>query len=115
MLSFPQILRRSLQLVGVILVVDGVIAYFMTLFNYSLIESLGDMILVEVAFLFIFAGLIDFRYSIGMAQVKKIVIGSNEDYSASKHRDSERRALVFVFTGLILFMILIVAAVYQLR
>jgi hypothetical protein len=115
MLSFPEILRRSFQLVGVILAVDLAAAYLLTLFKYSFVEGIGDIILVEVAVLFIFAGLIDFRYSIGMAQVRKLVIGSKEDYSASKHRDSERRALVFVIAGLILFVTLILAAVYQLR
>jgi uncharacterized membrane protein len=115
MLSFRQVLWRSLRIVCLILAVDGAVAYLLALLKYSFIESIGDIMLVEVAVLFILAGLIDFRYSVGMAQIKKVLVGSRDDYSASKHKDSERRALVFVIVGLILFIILILAAAYPLR
>ena len=112
MLTFSEILRRSILLDMVLLAIDGVAAFF-ALFKYPFVESIGDMMLVEVAILFVLAGLMDFGSSIGMAQFKKVFSSSKESYSASKRKDSERRALVFLFAGLILFLILIAAAIYE--
>ena len=113
MLTFSEILRRSILLNVVLLAIDAVAAYFFALFKYSFVESFGDMILVEVAILFVLAGLMDFGSSIGMAQFRKVFSSSKESYSASKRKDSERRAFVFLFAGLILFSILIAAAIYE--
>ena len=113
MLSFLGILRRSLQLAAAMLAVDCVAAYLLIFFKYTFIEVIGDLMLGEVAVLFILAGLWDFASSIGMIQFRKIVLSSNEGYSSSKHKESERKASVLFLAGLFLFLILIVAAIYE--
>ncbi len=110
MLTFLRILLRSLELAAVLLVADGSAAYFSTSFGFALIEILGDLMLVEVGVLFVIAGLIDFASSIAVAQFRKTVLHSKQGYSSSRHKESEQRASVSLLTGLILFVLLIIAA-----
>jgi hypothetical protein len=114
MLSYLETLRRSLLVAFGFSVFDVAAAYLLTLFRYSFTETIGDFILIEVAFLFILAGLLDFGSSIGMAQVRKVILGSKEEYSSAKHKDTERKALVFLFAGIFLFLALTAIAVYNL-
>jgi hypothetical protein len=95
------------------LAVDCVGAYLLTFVKYAFIEVIGDLMLGEVAVLFILAGLLDFGSSIGMIQFRRVVLASKEGYSSSKHKESERKASVLCLTGLFLFSILIVATIYK--
>ena len=112
MLTFLRILRRALLLSGVLLAVDGLAAFLLTSVNFAFIETIGDLVLVEVAILFIIAGLVDFASSVGMAQLRKSFIQGERGYSASKHKESERRASVLIVAGLILFLLLVAAEMY---
>jgi hypothetical protein len=109
-----RVLRSSLQLTLVLLAVDGGVAYVLTIFHYTLVESLGDLMLAEVAVLFILAGVLDFASSIGVAQFRKTFLGSKQGYSSSKHKSSLRSASILLVAGLMLLAILIVAAVFRL-
>lgn len=102
----------ALLLSGVLLSVDGLAAFLLTSANYAFIETIGDLVLVEVAILFILAGLVDFASSVGMAQLRKSFIRGERGYSASRHKESERRASVLVVAGLILFLLLVAAEMY---
>ncbi len=113
MLMLLRILRSSLQLAAALLAVDGGIAYVLTLFHYAIVESLGDLMLAEVAVLFILAGVLDFASSIGVAQFRKTFLASKQGYSSSKHKASHRNASVLLVAGFILLAILIVASVYE--
>ena len=97
-----------------LLVSDAVVAYLLSLLRYSFTEAIGDFVLIEIAALFILAGLLDFGSSIGVAQFKKVILDSKEDYSSTKHKDVERKALVFLLAGIILFIALTVLALYNL-
>jgi len=112
MLTFLKILRMAMLLSGAILAVDGLAALLLTSVNYAFIETIGDLALVEVAILFILAGLVDFASSVGMAQLRKSFIRGEKGYSASKHKESERRASVLIVAGLILFLLLVAAEMY---
>jgi hypothetical protein len=114
MLSFLTIIRRSLLVVVIALAADGAIAYLLTLVQYAFAETMGDLMLVEAAALFILAGLIDFSTSIGATQFRKTVLASKQDYSPFKHKEYERRALIFLIAGLILLGMLVFVAVYPL-
>ena len=114
MLSFLTIIRKSLLIVLIALAADSAIAYLLTLAHYALAEIMGDFVLVESAFLFIVAGLVDFSTSIGAVQFRKTVLASKQEYSASRHKEYARKALVFLIAGLILLGILVVVAVYLL-
>jgi uncharacterized membrane protein len=113
MLSFLKIIRRSLELCAALVLVDGIAAFLLNFLNYAFLESIGDLMLVEVALLFILAGLMDFASSIGGTQFRKLILSSKEDYSPSKHKETERRASVFFLAGAILLLILIATAVYE--
>jgi hypothetical protein len=113
MLSFPRIVRRSVQLATGILVADCVVGFLLTFLRFTFIEVVGDLILGEVAVLFITAGLIDFASSIGATQFRKTILASKQGYSSSKHKMSERQASVLFLAGVILFSILIVVSIYM--
>ena len=113
MLMLLSVLGRSVRLALGLLVADGLAAYGLTFLSYSFIEVMGDLMLGEVALLFLLAGLLDFFSSIGAAQFRKTFLGSKQGYSASKHKEAEKKALVFFFAGLIIFLMLIIFALYS--
>ena len=81
MLTFPTIIGRTLRIVGGLLLADGLAAFALTFLSYRFIEILGDFMLIEVAILFILAGLLDFSRSIGAVQFRKVILGSKQEYS----------------------------------
>jgi len=111
MLTFPKILSRSLLIAATAILADSLVSFGVAFLGFSFIEIIGDLILVEVAFLFLIAGLIDFSSSVGAVQIRKTVFGSKQEYSQSAHKDAGRRALVLVFAGTIMFVVLIAVAV----
>ena len=113
MLTLPTVLGRSVRLALILLVADGLAAYGLTFLSFRFIEIMGDLMLIEVAILFVLAGLLDVGTSIGAAQFRKTILGSKEGYSSSKHKDAERTALLYFLGGMILFLILIVFAIYE--
>jgi hypothetical protein len=113
MLTLLTVLGRSVRLVLGLLVADGLAAYGLTFLGYSFIEVMGDLMLVEVALLFLLAGLLDFSTSIGAAQFRKTILGSKQGYSSSRHKEAEGKAVVFFVAGLIIFLTLIIFALYS--
>jgi uncharacterized membrane protein YidH (DUF202 family) len=107
MLTFPKILGRSLVISLSAIAADGLVSYAMTLLGFSFIETMGDLMLIEVAVLFLVAGVIDFSSSVGGVHLRRAVLGSRQEYSPSTHRDKGRKALVLVVAGTIMFLILI--------
>jgi len=113
MLTLLTVLGRSARLALVLLFADGLAAYGLTFLGFHFIEVIGDLMLIEVAILFMLAGLLDFFTSIGAAQLRKILLGSKQGYSSSRHKEAEKKALVYFLGGLIIFLILIVFALYE--
>ncbi len=112
MLTFLSILGRSLRITGVLLVADGLASYGLTFLSYSFIETVGDSMLIEVAVLFLLAGLLDFYSSVGAVQFRKVIFGSKQEYSSSTHKEAEKKAAVFFLCGVTLLLILIALAIY---
>ena len=112
MLTFPKVLTRSLMIAAGAILGDGLVSIGMTLVGFGFVETIGDLMLVEVAFLFLVAGLIDFSSSVGAAEFRKTLLHSRQEYSQSAHKEAERRALVFVSAGILIFATLIVVAVF---
>ena len=113
MLSLLKSLSRSMLLSIVTLAVDGAFAYLLTFLHYEFFEIMGDLMLAEAAALFIIAGLVDFSGSLGAIAFRKIILRSKQNYSATTHKEYERKALVLLISGLILLGILIVVAIYS--
>lgn len=112
MLTFLTILGRSLRIAGGLLVADGLVAYVLTFLSYPFIETIGDIILIEVAILFIMAGVLDFSSSIGAVQFRKTILGSKQEYSSSAHKEAEKKASLFFLGGVILLLMLVALALY---
>jgi hypothetical protein len=73
-------------------------------------EVVGDLLLIETAILFILAGIIDFGSSLGVAQFRRTLFRTKEGFSPSGRKDAERRALILVAAGAILFLLLLLLA-----
>jgi hypothetical protein len=112
MLTLLAILGRSLKFAGGLLAADFIMAYTMTFLNYRFVETMGDFMLLEVAILFILAGLLDFSSSIGATQFRKTLLHSKQEYSSVRHKEVERKAAVFFLGGLIIFLVLVIFALY---
>ena len=111
MLTFPKMFARSLLIAATAILVDALVSYLATLFGFSLIEIMGDLMLMEVAILFLIAGLMDFSTSVGAGRMRKAVFGLDSEYSPLAHEESGRKALVLVFAGILMFAILVAVAV----
>jgi hypothetical protein len=103
------VLLRSLKISAGLLFIDGLTAFLLRGFVYPF-ETLGDMLLVETASLFLLAGFVDFGTSLGFVQFRKSVFASKESFSSEKRKEAERRATILVGSGIILFSILILLA-----
>ena len=112
MLTYPKIIRSSILLLIAIVSVDTLAASLATLFHFSFISVYGDIMLSEVAALFILAGLMDFSTSIGMEQFKKTFLRTTDERSPSEKKATQQKAIVVLVTGLLLLLILVGLAVY---
>jgi len=113
-LTYTQVLYRSLRISGILLIVDwiGVFRFRNYVYPY---ELFGDLLLIETAALFLVAGILDFGSSVGFVGFRRFFFthsrrSSEESFSASKRKDTERRAMVLVVSGLTLFVILVLLA-----
>jgi len=116
LLTYAAVMLRALKVAAFLLLVDSLIAImpFSTIIDFSPIGVMGDLMLAEVAVLFIVAGILDFSSSIGMAQFRKTFLSSKEDYSPEVRKEKERTAVVFLFTGLVLLAAMVLLMVYNL-
>jgi hypothetical protein len=115
MLTYAQVIRRSMKYAGILLAGDVAVALlpFFTWIESSRIGMIGDLLLVEVAVLFIMAGILDISSSGGMTGFRKL-FSSNIEYSAVKRKESERHAMVFLIAGSLLLAAMIALATYDL-
>ena len=74
MLTFLTIIGRSMRIAGVLLAADVLLSYCLTFLSYRFIETIGDSMLIEVALLFLLAGLLDFYSSVGAVQFRKVIL-----------------------------------------
>jgi len=110
MLTYSQVLRRSVKIGAFLGILDLGAALFSTFFGFSPSAILGNLLLLEIAVLFIAAGLLEFSSSIGMVQFKRVVLSSKEEFSGTRRKETERSALVYVLAGLILLAVMILLA-----
>jgi hypothetical protein len=114
MLTYADVFRQSLKYSGILLAVDLAVAFmpFSSWIDSSRIGTVGDLILVEVAALFIMAGILDISSSVGMVGFRKL-FSSNVEFSLAKRREAERHAMVFLICGFLLLVAMIVLAIYD--
>ena len=105
-------LLRSLKISAILLLFDVVTAFLVRRIIYPL-ETFGDLLLVEIALLFLLAGFVDFGTSVSFTQFRKSVFGSKETFSGQKRKDAERRAIALVGSGVISLIILIMLALFR--
>jgi len=110
-LTYTQVLFRSVKISLILVVVDTVSAFLLRGFIHP-VESFGDMLLVETALLFVFAGFVDLGTSVAFVQFRRSVFASREAFSAQKRKEAERRAIALIASGAILFAIMIISAIF---
>ena len=111
MLTFPRVICRAAVIAGVAVMGDIAISFGLTLVGKSFVETVGDLMLIEAAILFLLGGLVEFSSSIGGMNIRKLVLGKREN-SQSSNREAGRRALVLVLAAAFIFIILLVAAFF---
>ena len=79
--------------------------------HVALIEILGDLLLFEIAVLFVLAGILDISYSLGTVQFRKALSSSKESFSIERRKIMEKQALAFVASGVTLMCILVAFAI----
>jgi hypothetical protein len=109
-LTYSQVAVKSLKVTGVLLIFDFLGVFLLHDYVYPY-EVLGDLLLIETAALFLAAGIIDFGSSLGFLQFRRTMSPSTKRFPVSKRKDSERHALVLVFSGSILFGVLVLLAI----
>lgn len=100
-----------MKIAASLVLADALVSLLLMQVGMSFSEIVGDLLALEVAVLFVVAGILDFSSSVAVAQFRSRVLASKEGFSASKRKDIERRALVFVISGIALFAILVLLAV----
>jgi uncharacterized membrane protein len=113
MLSYPRILRKALLLVVLITLADAAAAYGLTIIGYSFAGVFGDILLAEIAVLFILAFLMDFANSTRMRQFRRALQISDEKGSMSANKETQQRAILTLTIGLVLFMVLVALGIYM--
>jgi hypothetical protein len=108
-LTYAQVLQRSLKIATALLLIDGLVGVVLSTIIYP-VELFGDMLLLETALLFLFAGIVDYGSSSGFIQFRKAVFSSKETFSPDKRKEAERRAVALVGSGAILLGVLILLA-----
>ena len=114
MIVMPSDWRRSVTWVLKInlafLVVDLLLLPFLSLFLKASVLALvkggffSMILLLESGVIFLMGGLIAFSSSIFPSKVKEHVFHSGEDWSQEKHKKSEKRANLYILTGVLLFL-----------
>jgi len=106
------VLLRVLKISASLLFID-VLTAFLVGGVIDPFETFGDMLLVETALLFLFAGIVDFGTSVAILQFRRSVFNSKETFSAQKRKEAERRAIALVSSGTVLLVILIMLAKFR--
>jgi hypothetical protein len=111
MLPYSQVLCRSLKIAAILVVTDLTIAFVTMRLGLPPAGVFGDLLLLEVAALVLLAGLIDFGSSLGISHLRRITFSSRQDFSFQKRSENERKAMVFLFAGLMLLALMILFAI----
>ena len=61
--------------------------------------SMGDISILEVAFLFILGGVLDFSQARTTASTRRLLGDPDSQYSAEKHREAQARGATLILTG----------------
>jgi hypothetical protein len=114
MLTYADVFRRSLIFATVLFTADLFVALLpiSTRIDFSFAGVVGDLLLTEVAVLFLAAGVLDFSSSFAMTAFRKL-LSSNVDRSLDRRKESERNALVFLMAGLLLLVVLSSLSIYD--
>ena len=82
----------------------------LSLLQLSALGTAGDLMLLEVGTLAILGGLIEFSQSKGVYEFRRITLDSKEEFSAKKHLEASKRAVIFFSAALTMFVLLVVIA-----
>jgi len=72
------------------------------------LETIGNLLLVEVGVLAIAGALVEFSQSKGVHEFRRVALQSKGNFSTAKHAEVSKRAAVLLSTAATLFLLLIV-------
>jgi hypothetical protein len=81
--------------------------------SHALLEVFGDLLLVEVGFLAILGGFLEFSRSKGVYEFRRLALGGEEQFSSEKHSEASRSAVAFFSAALMLFLLLVMLALLE--
>jgi hypothetical protein len=98
---------------GVLFLADLIAGAAFALLRLSVLGVVGDLMFLEVGVLAILGGLIEFSRSKGVYEFRRITLDSKEEFSATKHLEASKRAVVLFSAALTLFVFLIALALIE--
>jgi hypothetical protein len=95
------ILLKSLKYFLIIVTFDAILGFGLYLYTGFDIAAgvLSDILILEVAFLFILSGLLDFSQAQTTVSFRRLLGDPDSEYSADKHREAQVRGAMLVLTG----------------
>jgi hypothetical protein len=106
-------MRKGLLVAAILLVADFMVGGLSMFFGLRSLETIGDLLLLEVGVLGIAGGLVEFSHSKGVYEFRRVALQSKEDFSIAKHSEASRKAVVFFCAGAILFLLLVIVALIR--
>lgn len=98
--------KVNLAFLAIDLLLLALFSLFLEVSVLTLVEGgfFSMILLLESGVVFLMGGLIAFSSSIFPSKVKEHVLHSGEKWSQEKHKKSERKANLYILTGVILFL-----------
>ena len=110
------ILLKSIKYFLIIVAFDGVLGLGLYLYAGFDIAAgvLGDISILEAAFLFIFGGLLDFSQARTTVSLRGLLGDQDSTYSAEKHKEAQIRGVMLVLTGVWVSLFAVAISLLQL-
>jgi hypothetical protein len=105
--SYIEPIRKGLFVAGILVVADSVVAGVSMPFGLRFLETIGDLLLLEVAVLAIAGGLVEFSRSRKPYESRRPAPRSKDDFSIAKR---SKKTIIFFFAAAVLFLLLIILA-----
>jgi hypothetical protein len=96
-----------------VLAADIAISELLSLVEFYPVRVIGDLLLLETGILAVLGGLVEFSRSIGVYEFRRLLFHTREETSPTRHKDASKRALMLFSAALVLFLALVVLALWE--
>jgi len=106
-------IRKGLSIAVAVFLADIGVSAALVPIGFSLLGIVGDLLLIEAAFLAILGGFIEFSRSKAVYELRHVTFHTKERFSTAGHVEASKRAIVLFSAALTLFCILIVLVLFE--